>query len=165
MQKRLFLLCPTDTLESTINKISSGDNYFYTSLGNSFDVDSETLQHIKELVDKQEICKIYFVLSNDNKIILDALGGQFFSHISGLKKCYKEVKKQQRNAEIIEKSEGSQFSILSYYLNRKRKELQFQLDHLCAHDVAVSAKIYNKQENSFRDIYADLICLERHSLN
>ena len=117
------------------------------------------------MVDKQEICKIYFVLSNDNKIILDALGGQFFSGIRGLKKCYKEVKKQQRNAEIIEKNAGSQFSIISYYLNSKIKELQFQLNHLCNHDVAVNAKIYNKQEDSFKDIYADLICLERHSLN
>lgn len=165
MQKRLFLLCPTDALESTINKVSIGENYFYTSLGNSFDVDFSTLQHIQELVEEQEICNIYFVLSNDNKIILDALGGQFFSDIRGLKKCYKEVKKQQRNAEIIEKSAGSQFSILSYYLNRKIKELQFQLNHLCTHDVAVNAKIYNKQEDSFKDIYADLICLERHSLN
>lgn len=165
MQKRLFLLCPTDTLESTINKVSSGENYFYTSLGNSFDVDFETLSQLQELVEQQEICNIYFVLSDDNKIILDALGGQFFSGIRGLQKCYEEVKKQQRNSEVIDKKADAQFTILSYYLNRKIKELQIQLGHICKHNVSVGAKIYIKQEGAFRDIYSDLICLERNVLN
>ena len=165
MQKILFLLCPTDSLESTINDVSSSENYFYTSLGNSFNVDFETLKHLKELVEKHQICKIYFVLSNDNRIILDALGGQFFSGIRGLEKCYKEVKRQQKNAEIIEKRAASKFSVLSYYLNTKIKELQFQLCHVCKHDIHVSAKIYNTQENSFKNVHADLICLEKHALN
>ena len=74
MQKNLFLLCPTDCLESVVNHVFRNENYFYTSLGNSIVPEKRTLEYIEELITKHHITNVYFVLSNDNPIILDALG-------------------------------------------------------------------------------------------
>ena len=39
MNETLFLICPTDCLEARINEQYNTVNYFYTSLGNSFNID------------------------------------------------------------------------------------------------------------------------------
>ncbi|WP_353778374.1 hypothetical protein [Winogradskyella sp. 3972H.M.0a.05] len=165
MHKALFLLCPTDCLESIINDTFKHENYFYTSLGNSFISDTETIENIKELIIQHNIRKIYFVLSDDNKIILDALGGQSFSDIRGLQKFYTEVTRQKERSEVLWQTDNRQFSILSYYLNNKIKELQLELDNLPIHLPRISGKIYFRQKNIFSNIYSDLICIEKHYLN
>lgn len=43
MHKCLYLVCPTDCLEPIINNTFKQEHYFYTSLGNAFVADSETL--------------------------------------------------------------------------------------------------------------------------
>jgi hypothetical protein len=164
MNNVLFLLCPTDCLESTINKVYKSENYFYTSLGNSFNIDSETLLHVKELIMKHSIKEINFVLSSDNKIILDALEGQFFSEIKGMKKIYKEIEKQKRASEMLWKTENNSLSILSYYLNNRIKEFQFKLGKL-SNQLIIKGKIYNEYNKSLTNIYPDLLCLEEHFLN
>ena len=66
MNSTLFVLWPTDCLESIINIEYKGKNYFYTSLGNTFTYDLTTLGFIKALIDKHTIRKIHFVLSDNN---------------------------------------------------------------------------------------------------
>ena len=161
MRNSLFLLCPTDCLESNINKTFKRQNYFCTSLGNSFAFEAETIAHIRGLVQKHHIQEIYFVLSEDNQIVLDALGGQFFSDIRGLEEFYGEIRKQKEHSEIVWQRGLHQFSVLSYYLNKKIKELNGLLNNT----ISIHGKIYNKYEDSFNDIYSDLICIEKHSLN
>ncbi|CAL2082116.1 hypothetical protein [Tenacibaculum sp. 190524A02b] len=165
MHKSLFLLCPTDCLEMVINHQFKQENYFYTSLGNSFVSDIDTLINIKDVIKKHNITNIYFVLSSDNEIILDALGGQFFSKVKGLKTFYNEIEKQKKHSEASWQMNTSRFSILSYYLNQKIKELKYLLNSLYLNDVRVFGKIYNKQQNIFTNIYSDLVCLEKHCLN
>ena len=165
MRKVLFLLCPTDCLEPIINSTFKYENYFYTSLGNSFVSDSETIKNIKELVRKHNIREIYFVLSNDNKIILDALGGQFFSDIRDLQNFYVEVIRQKEHSEVLWQTNNRQFSILSYYLNNKIKELRLELGHLSNLPIKINGKIHNREDHTFKQIYPDLICLEKHNLN
>ena len=70
MNASLFFLCPTDCLESIVNKIYKGENYFYNSLGNALTLDSTTLESIKRLVCRHNIKNIYLVLSEQNKIAL-----------------------------------------------------------------------------------------------
>lgn len=165
MHKALFLLCPTDCLETTINATFKHQNYFYTSLGNSFASDIETLENIKELLIKHNINNIYFILSSDNKIILDALKGYFFSEIKGLQKFYTEIRKQQKHLEAIQLTENNQYSIISYFLNHKIKELQFYLSNFHNHSVKINGKVYDRFENSFKNIYSSLICIKKHNLN
>jgi len=74
MCKCLYLICPTDYLESIINKNYPNNSIFYTSLGNSFLPDKETLKHLKELIVLHKITEIQFILSEDNPIVLDAFG-------------------------------------------------------------------------------------------
>ncbi len=119
MQKCFFLICPTDCLESTINKIFKYENYFYTSLGNSFNYENKTLESIKKIIRKHKIKEIYFVISIDNKIILDAFGYQFFSEIRGLKKLYNEIISQKEESKISLQRGNDKFLVLSYYLNKR----------------------------------------------
>ncbi len=165
MPKTLFFLCPTDCLESIINNVHRHENYFYTSLGNSFLSDLETLEYLKELIKTHNIRKIYFILSNDNQIVSDALGGHFFSEIKGLETFYNEVAIQIENSKASWQTDHNQFSILSHYLNKKIKELQLELDNLFNYPIKISGKIYNRYDHLFNDIYSGFLCQEKHSLN
>jgi len=165
MQKALFLLCPTDCLESIINDSFKHENYFYTSLGNSFATDNITLEHIKELILKHHITTIYIVLSNDNKIILDALGRQFFSKIRGLQTFYKDITKQSKTHVTHCNSIVNEYYFFSYFLNTKIKGLQKELSNLLSDPIKINGKIYNKQLDAFSKIYSNLVFLEKYHLN
>jgi hypothetical protein len=164
MQKNLFLLCPTDCLEFTINKAFKHENYFYTSLANSFAPDIETLESIKDLILKRNINKIYFVLSNENQLIVDALEGRFFYNIKGLKVFYNEIIKQKKYSDVWSQTSYSRFMLLSCYLNKKIKELEIGLNNFYP-AIQISGKIYNKHQNVFNTIYSSLICAEKFYLN
>ena len=163
MGKSLFLLCPTDYLEPVINNIFKGKNYFYESLGNSFVTDYETMESLKELIYKHHIENIYFVLSSDNQIISDALEGQVYSDIKGLKSSYQVIDKEHSNAALQTKNQ--RFTSLSYYLNKKINKFQETLSDIPHHSMRVDGKIFNRKSNSFESIYSDLICIQKHCLN
>ena len=165
MNASLFLLCPTDCLESIINKKYKGKNYFYTSLGNTFAYDLKTLESIKRLVNKYNIKKIYFVLSEQNKIVVDAMGAQSFSKIRGLQKFNKAINLYKKQSELFWKTTDSVFSTLSYYLNQKIIQLQVNLSSELYQSVNINGKVYMKSENTFVDIYPDVVCLRKYNLN
>ncbi|OCK42660.1 hypothetical protein BA195_10840 [Tenacibaculum soleae] len=128
MQKCFFLICPTDYLENAINKTFRSQNYFYTSLGNSFIYDDKTMKYIKQIVKKHNIQKFCFVLSIDNKIVLDALWKVNFSKIGALSSFQNEIRKEKELSKKIFKSSNSQFAILSYFLNKKIKDFKLHLN-------------------------------------
>ncbi len=98
-------------------------------------------------------------------MISDALGHQDFLKIKGLKNFYNEVLRQKEYSEVLWQQGNRQFTLLSYYLNTKIKELQLKLNSLVIDQIKISGKIYNRQENAFDEIYTDLICGEYLSLN
>lgn len=157
-------MCPTDCLESIINHTFKHDNFFYTSLGNSFLADKETLEGIKKLIKKHRIRKIYFILSKDNKIILDALGKQLFSEFNGLKTFYGEITRLKEHSELLQ-VDDLQFSVLSYYLNSKIKKLRLELSNLINYPIEINTQIYDKDAHIFMCIYSNLICVEKYYLN
>jgi len=166
MQKCLYLLCPTDCLELVINNTYRGENYFYTSLGNSVELNNETLNKIESLIIQHDFKKIFFVLSDQNNIIKDALGNQKFLDVRGLNRFYKDIVKQKENSRMLSVVDYNQFSILSYYLNSKIKELQWGLKETTrANSIKINGKIYNSFKKTFQNIYPELICLERPQLN
>lgn len=160
-----YLVCPTDCIENPINQYFRDENYFYTSLGNSFNCDSKTLEYLKSMIINLKIKEICFVLSSDNEIILDALGNEKFRKVGELHNFYKEIRIQKERSKMCFQKENHQFSILSFYLNKKIKELEFQLAHLMKSPILITGKIYDKKEKLFTNIYTDLICLEKHHLN
>lgn len=164
-QKRLCFICPTDHLESIINKSFQYKNYYYTSLGNSVVFNNATLNQIENLILTHNIKEISFILSNTNSIVLDALGNQSFSEIRGLDNCYHEIIKQKKYSDIFLHEYNREFYLLSHYLNKKIKELQLKLNNLIIDQAKIDGKIYNKQEGIFDSIYTNLISDEYFSLN
>jgi hypothetical protein len=164
MQNNLFLICPTDGLEPVINTAFKQENYFYTSLGNSFISNKKTIKHIVQLIEQKDISDIYFIISNDNKIIIDALGNQCFSGIKGLNHLYNEITIQKKRSERVTYRHKRKFSLLSFYLNKKINELQLQLNNLSSQPI-VGGKIYSRNQNEFIDIYSSLVCLDKYHLN
>ena len=165
MRKSLFLLCPTDCLESIINMEFSSKNYFYTSLGNAFVSERETTENIKCLIAKHQITNVCFVLSSDNEIILDAMQGQFFDQIKGLDDLYAQIEKEKESSEVMFPTARREFSVISYFLNHKIRELEMGLGNLSSQKIDFSGQVYSAFEDSFRPIYSPLACLEKYNLN
>jgi hypothetical protein len=165
MRKTLFLLCPTDQLEPIINRQAQDAPYFYASLGNSFNADPKTLQFLKTLITSHEIKAIYFVLSRDNKIVLDALGPQRFSDIKGLKRYYSHLVALQKESQLSWSSQAAQTALVSYYLNQKINTLQHAFASTAAPSVTIRGKIYDKHAHRFYPIYSDLLCIKKPYLN
>jgi len=97
MNRRLYMICPTDHLESVINDRFNGPMFFYTSLGNTVAFTEKALGQIAELIEEKSIKEITFILSEDNNILQDALNSQSFVGTRGLYKPYSdflEYKKQ-----------------------------------------------------------------------
>ena len=165
MTRQLYFICPTDGMEPTIDGAFGNLNYFYTSLGNSVVFDKDTMFHIKSLLLNHGIKEIFFVLSDGNPIIKDALGNRHFSGIQGLDLFYAEISRQKQYSEVLCNEYNRQSLVLSYYLNKKIKELMSELNGLNVGKIHVKGKIYKKQENIFNEIYPDLVCTEYFSRN
>lgn len=165
MKKLLYFTCPTDCLETIINDTFQDENYYCSSLGNSISFKNNTLEETKKLIREKKIREIAFVLSYNNRIVLDALSRQDFSDISGLNGFYKQVIKQKKQAVLYWQGGNLQFLLLSYYLNKKIKELRGGLSDSLAEQLVISGKIYNKQQQIFKDIYSALICLDHKNFN
>ncbi|GAB1308384.1 hypothetical protein KH5_10670 [Urechidicola sp. KH5] len=162
MHKYLFFLCPTDGLEPVINEFFEQENYFYTSLGNSFALN---YKDILTIIEKNSIEKIFFILANDNQVFKDALGQQYLSDISGLDKCYKAIVLEKENTRLFWNNSYKEFTILSYYLNKKISELQHSLNQMASQPVKFIGKIYDRKLDAFQEIHSHLICLQKDSLN
>ncbi len=165
MQKHLYFICPTDHLETVIDSTFQQEHYYCTSLGNSITFDAEMVGQLKELLATKNIRNISFVLSDANSIVLDALGNHEFSKIAGLNIFYQEIARQMKRSKELWQPPDLQFSILSYFLNHKIRELRQRLQIAPTDQVKINGKIYSRQTKTFSDIYADLICREYFSLN
>ncbi|MUU77109.1 hypothetical protein [Winogradskyella endarachnes] len=164
MQNNLFLVCPTDNLEPVINTMFSYENYFYTSLGNTFSQDKRILDNLSELIITKQIGNIFFILSSKNKIILDALGHQFFKNITGLEQLYNKIEEQKGYSKFWNNNQFQNL-LFSYYLNDKINELNYNLNDSLFQPVTIKGQIYNAQHNKFYPIYSNLICREKFYFN
>ncbi len=165
MQRCLYLLCPTDCLESVINRTFRNENYFYTSLGNSVVLSNGTITEIKKTIHKHHIDEVYFVLSNTNHFVIDALENCDFSTIRGLHTFYKEIKTKKNHSDFFWDRDYNHFLILSYYLNSKIKELEQELNGTINPQLKIRGKIYDRFLHKFKNVYSELICIEKQYLN
>lgn len=165
MQKHLYFVCPTDHLEAVINNKFRQENYYLTSLGNSITFDPELVDEINSIIESNAIREITFVLSDTNKMILDALKKQGFKDTRGLKKFHHLIAQQKEITESIWQTSDIHIPIISYYLNLKIKELRPHLNNWFADSVHVNAQIYNRQNDTFYETHFNLLSLQRFSLN
>jgi len=162
---KLFFLCPTDCLESVINNEYQGSNFFLTSLGISIPYDSSMLKSIKGIINKHNIGEIHFVLSSQNKIVLDAMKEQNFSNIGSLRDFNKLIKLHESQSNLCWKVNDQKLTTLSYYLNQKIITLQLKLSSSLNQHIVLKGKVYKESENTFFDIYPDLFNLKHYNLN
>ena len=165
MNASLFFLCPTDCLESIVNKNYKGKNYFYTSLGNNSSFDLISLESIKALICRHNIRNIYFVLSEQNKMVVDAMEGQTFSQVRGLQNFNQAIRFHKKRSNLFWNTSDLVFLTLSYYLNQKIMQLQLNLSSELYQSVNIKGKVYIKSKNTFVDIYPNLVCLTEYNLN
>ena len=165
MNSLLHFICPTDCLETIINGAFRQENYYYSSLGNSVTFNKKVLKETRKLIQEKNIREISFVLSSDNRIVMDAYGNQSFSNIRGLNKFYTKVIEQKEQVETLWQTWNPNSLMLSYYLNDKIKELRAGLNDLADDQFKISGKIYDQQQNIFKEIYPDLICMDYPSFN
>ena len=71
MPKHLYFICPTDHLETVINRHYNEENYFISSLGNSIDFNKQFTAYLCDLVEAKGITEISFVLAQDNTLFND----------------------------------------------------------------------------------------------
>lgn len=164
MHKHLYFICPTDHLESVINTTYRQENYYCTSLGNSITFDAKVVGQIHQLIETKKISRITFVLSNTNNIVGDALKNHDFVRIRGLDTFYDEILKQKSHSTLFGQSNHLSF-LVSSYLNKKIKELQRKLNNVPNSLIKINGKIYIREKNTFKNIYSDLVCIEKHAFN
>lgn len=165
MKKHLNFICPSDYLEAVIKNTLSGEHYFLSSLGISLAFDERNLRHIKDTLEINDIRDISFILSEDNRFVLDALGNRDHKDQKNLQNFYDELREEKENCRELWQAYDRKFLILSRYLNNKIKALQdvWDLEYTCR--LSIDAKIYNRQEDTFNSIYPALIFREGVSLN
>ena len=116
-------------------------------------------------METKEITEINFVLSDNNKLILDALKSQDFKNVRGLKRFYDVIIEKEKRTTAVWQTSDIQISIISYYLDLKKSELQSQLSNRLSDRIKISTKIYFRRKNVFNEIYPDIFSLNPFHLN
>ena len=165
MNETLFLVCPSDCLEAKINKQYTTVNYFYTSLGNSFNIDQESLKNIQELITNHSIKNIYFVLSSDNRFILDALKGHFIFKDKRLASFYKEIREHKHLSKKTWITDNNKHLIISHFLNKNIEQLDLKLHSITTNPLSIKGLIFDSLTNNFLPIYSNLTMINKHQLN
>jgi len=165
MNESLFLICPTDCLEARINEQYTTVNYFYTSLGNSFNIDQMSLKNIQELINNHSIKNIYFVLSSDNRFILDALEGHFIFKDKRLASFYKEIYEHKYLSKKTWITDNNEHLIISHFLHKNIEQLDQKLHSITTYPLTIKGLIFDSLNNNFLPIYSNLTVLNKHQLN
>lgn len=166
MPNRLFFVCPADGLEPIINKKFTGVNYYYKSLGNSVVFNCNTVWQIKQLIRNNNIKEIFFVLSSENAILLDALGDQEYENITKLADFYKEFKVYHKYSKVLWYIHKNLHSVLSSHLSNRVKELEQILNKTLYDDIKIGGKIFNNTDKYFHNVRCEnIIWQENFHLN
>ncbi len=165
MQKNLYFLCPSENLEAVIEKSFPQENYFLSSLGNSISFSDDFILDINSLIESKGIGKITFILSNNNRFILDAMKNQEFKYIKELKEYYKTIEK--RKVLTIKSYKNKNFTslITSHILKTKINELNSNLFDWIRNKISIEGKIYDPTKNMFFDVRINIIEPESLFLN
>ena len=165
MQKNLYFLCPSENLEAVIEKRYPQENYFLSSLGNSISFSDDFILDINSLIESKGIGKIIFILSNNNRFILDAMKNQEFKYIKELKEYYKTI--EERKVLTIKSYKNKNFTslITSHIIKTKINELNSNLFDWIRNKISIEGKIYDPTKNMFFDVRINIIEPESLFLN
>lgn len=159
----LFLICPTDFLETILNSRFKGRNYFYTSLGNNIQLEDEsTVGQIKRIIEEKEIQQISIVLK-ENNTFFDPLNKRV-NIISSVYQLNKEITKSKVEISKFQNPLDSKKLCISNFLNRKLHNLQRKVSYEFP-QISVNAILYNENQQKLISVKHDLISQAQFSLN
>ena len=138
MHKHLYFVCPSDNLESLIDKKFPQENYFLSSLGSSISFNSDFIEEVNALIESKGIEKITFVLSDDNKFVHDGIKNQNFSNINDLRKLYKNISEHKRLTTKVYLEKNTQKLITSHLLKQKINEMNMNLSEWLSSKVNIN---------------------------
>lgn len=145
MMTRLFLICPTDFLETKLNKMFKGENYFLTSLANSIDFGSENIGQIKKLLIEKNVEEIIVVIRSDNNLVKENHLLKACINNKALSNILKNSNQCNRFINHFKRSEDTQMLFNSCLLNNKVQALQNELKDLDL-SISVDPLIYNSSD-------------------
>ncbi len=148
MSAKLFLICPTDFIEHTIEKEFGSECYFYTSLGLNFHWDNAIIQDIIKLIEINNINEIILVSNYRNQFYKN-----YFEGKQPLKSCASVINVYDNLIAIVPKlfyyknSDQKLFALISKYLQEQENILKrwFSLHNR----KKVSSRIYNDETKIF----------------
>ncbi|MEM6725128.1 MAG: hypothetical protein AAF598_13905 [Bacteroidota bacterium] len=126
-------------------------------MGHLIHFDQDTIENLDRLIFEKRIQTIHFVLSDDNRIVLDVLGKQRAKNINSLQ----GIKPSFEYTPINYHTPDQQFLALSYYLNYKIEAFRQSFKKRKIHHPIINGKIYFHHQQIFQNIYAKLIDHER----
>jgi hypothetical protein len=157
MSRHLYFVCPMDHLEPVINMEFKGENYFYTSLGNSLVFDGDLMSNICTLIESKLITDIRFVLSDNNKVVADAFYKKDFVRIKWLKPFYETISIHKEESKVYDSHFINPFKpVLAKHLDNKVSVLKNHLSSTGFIHVNVDAMIFNTESMCFNDINLNL---------
>jgi len=166
MTKCLYFLCPTDFLESTIDRLTISKNYFYSSLGNFPLTDLNQASELIHLIKGQQINRIYFVLSDNNRFFTIKSDVKRYSTNSSVISLLDSISKQRNKLSNIGQPFNDKHILLSYYLNKNVLQFSRLLANFQTLGVVeIGAKIYLCEENRFIDSMSEIVYTEVVSSN
>ena len=163
MFNKLYFICPTDNIESIINSKLNDNNFYITSLANSITFNYDFIKELHSIIESKKISEITFVLSDDNKLINDALENKKFKNIRSLNHLNLKISSQKNFFKESTISE-IRLDLISYLLNQKTYELKKITDSLGL-ELDINAIVYNKEVNEFTKVKSKLLNLEFFNLN
>jgi len=126
--------------------------------------DEDVIREIKWLLIRKQIDEVSFVLSEDNRLVLDALGNRDFSILSGVQCFYEEVVKKKENSALW-CIHNRPFLISSYYLNTKMRALELHLKDNDFCQLEINARIYRRDQRTFRAVFPHSMLSDSFTLN
>lgn len=160
MNKHLFFICPTDSIEFLINRLYKSENYFITSLGNSMTFKMNEKEEIKSFIKSKKITEITFVLRDNNKVFQDAITNQEYSTIAGVRSFYNQMKALEVFSEKKLNQNYSNDNFILKHLNKKVKDLKCKLDNWSVENIKFNAIVYSNTKQSLHIVYQNKLNLK-----
>ena len=120
MFNKLYFICPTDNIESIINSKLNDNNFYITSLANSITFNYDFIKELLSFIEAKKISEIAFVLSDDNKLIKDALENNKFKNIRSLNHLNLKISSQKNFFKKESTISEIRLDLISYLLNQKK---------------------------------------------
>lgn len=153
MHKQLFFICPTDYLELVINNNFNCENYFYSTLANSFLFNNDAIGYISSLLEYENIREITFVLSDENNLLFGSLAEDKVFNSNRLIKMKQDILLQNNKLKVLSRGLDANLFLATYFLIKKANSFKNDLNNCWFKDqIRINTKVYITKKKQFRTV-------------